>query len=431
MACPGRLITSALGRPQSLNWPIASLAMHSPCLISNFASGSSTTACDWNLGTVPAIALSLAKHINPIAVTSAAWDRDPWLLNTPAGVVDLHTGDVRPARPEDLCQLVTGAAFDPTALAPRWRQFLDELFPDDPALVAYLQRWLGTCLTGDVREQVFVLFLGTGANGKSVLLAIVNYVLGTYAHVAPFSTFLRQRQDGGNVASPELAALAGKRLITASEACEAARLDEGRVKTLTGGDRITARHLFGKHFSFDPVGKITLAANHRPHVTDDSLAFWRRCHVVPFQQSFTGDRADRTLVDQLKAEASGILNWLVAGCLAWQQNGLEPPPAVVLANAAYRAANDPLAGFLADCSDDHAAPEDWVLVRDAFKAYRQWAEREGFGDKDRLKPRAFADRLGERFAPFHHRTGSAVKGLKLTPPSDGVTEQTPVCGKSL
>lgn len=357
--------------------------------------------------------LELAKHKTGIAVKTDVWDRDAWLLNTPTGCIDLHSGRRRPARAGDLCRLVTGARFDPTAKAPRWLQFLNELFPNDPTLVDYLQRWFGYCLTGDVSEQVFVLLLGTGANGKSCLLDVLNCILGGYAYVAPFSTFLRQRNGGGGGASPELVVLAGRRLITASESCEADQLDEARIKSLTGGDSITARDLYRGYDSFAPTGKITLAANHRPQVTDDSQAFWRRCQVVPFQQSFTGDRADRTLIEQLKAEASGILNWLVAGCLAWQQRGLEPPPAVVLANTAYRAANDPLAGFLADCSDKDAGPAEWVLVRDAHAVYRWWARREGLGDRDQLGRRAFGERLGERFDPFHHRTGSAVRGLKL------------------
>ena len=256
-------------------------------------------------------------------------------------------------------------------------------FLGDPEVIAYLQRFAGYSLTADVREQVFLLLLGSGANGKSVLLTVLGHVLGSYSYIAPFSTFIRQRQDGGNVPSPELAALAGRRLISASESCEAARLDEARVKSLTGGDTITARHLFGKHFSFSPVGKIVLAANHRPRVTDDSLAFWRRCHVLPFAQSFTGPAADLTLVDQLRAEASGILNWMLAGCLAWQHDGLQPPTAVQLASDNYRAANDPLAGWVNDCATAGGF-DDVVLVRDALASYRHWADREGLSDHDRV-----------------------------------------------
>jgi putative DNA primase/helicase len=356
--------------------------------------------------------LALAQHIAPISVTSEVWDRDPWLLNTPTGTVDLHTGTARPARAEDLCQLVTGADFDPAATAPRWLRFLQEVFDGDADLIAYLQRWFGYCLTGTIREQMFLLLSGTGANGKTVLQTTICHVFGSYAYTAPFSTFLRQRQDGGNVANPEVAALAGRRVITASESCEASRLDEARIKSLTGGDRQTARHLFSRHFSFDPVGKITLAANHRPRVSDDSLAFWRRCHVVPFTQSFTGACANLTLTDELKAEAGGILNWLIAGCLAWQRDGLQPPSLVQLASDDYRRANDVLAGFLVDCTTDGGF-DDIVLVRDAYAAYKRWADREGLDDRDRLRQRAFRDRLTERYAAFHHRQGAAVRNLTL------------------
>ena len=361
--------------------------------------------------------LELAKHRHPIAVTTDMWDRDLWLFNTPTATVELRTGATRAARPEDLCQLLAGAPFDPNATAPRWTRFLEEVFPFDPDVIAYLQRWAGYVLTGDTREQIFLLLLGAGANGKSVLLAILNYVLGSYSYVSPFATFVRQYREGGNVASPELAALVGRRLISAVEACEATQLDEGRIKSLTGGDTITARHLFGKHFSFVPVGKIVLAANHRPRVTDDSVAFWRRCHVIPFSQSFLGPAADPTLLDQLKAEASGVLNWMLAGCLAWQRDGLQPPPIVLLASESYRAANDPLATFLEDCAIAGGF-DDVVLVRDALAAYRRWADREGISERDRLRQRAFAERLGDRFPAFHHRAGSAVRNLKLVPRCD-------------
>lgn len=356
--------------------------------------------------------LELAKHLAPIAVTSDVWDADPWVLNTPTGVIDLHTGTARPARAADLCQLVTGADFDPAATAPRWLRFLQEVFDGDGDLIAYLQRWFGYCLTGTIREQMFLLLSGTGANGKTVLQTTIGHVFGSYAYTAPFSTFLRQRHDGGNVPNPEVAALAGRRVITASESCEASRLDEARIKSLTGGDRQTARHLFGRHFSFDPVGKITLAANHRPRVSDDSLAFWRRCHVVPFMQSFIGDRANLTLTDELKTEASGILNWMIAGCLSWQRDGLQPPALVQLASDDYRRSNDALAGFLADSTTDGGF-DDIVLVRDAYAAYKRWADREGLDDRDRLRQRAFRDRLTERYAAFHHRQGAAVRNLTL------------------
>lgn len=359
-------------------------------------------------------ALELAKHRPPLALTSDAWDRDKWQLVTPTATLDLHTGTARPARPSDLCRNCTGAAYDPKARAPRFDRFLDEVFAGDVAVIAYLQRLAGYCLTGDVREQLFVLLHGLGANGKSVLLSTLGFVMGSYAHIAPFQAFAARYGTGGDVPSPELAAFQGKRLIVASETRDGTRLDEGRMKNLSGGEVITARYLFGKYFSFTPEGKILLAANHKPKVSDDSLAFWRRCHVLPFDQTFTGSRADLTLADRLRDEASGILNWMLDGCAAWQRDGLQPPPSVLLASANYREANDALAGFLCDATDPTADPEDFTLSRDAFAAYKTWADREGLADRERLGSRIFSERLHDKgFAKFHSNAGTAHRGLRL------------------
>jgi len=353
-----------------------------------------------------------------VAVVADVWDPDPWLLVTPTATIDLRTGEPRVALPADVCRHCTGAAYDPDAQAPRFRSFLDQIFAGDLAVIAYLQRLAGYCLTGDVREQVFLLLHGKGANGKSVLLSTLGFVLGSYSHVSPFKAFAQSYDKGGDVPSPELASLKGKRLIMASETREGTRLDEGTIKGLTGGEIVTARYLFGRYFSYTPEGKIFLAANHRPKVTDDSLAFWRRCHVLPFGQSFTGAAADQTLADQLRAEASGILNWAIAGCLDWQRVGLQPPGAVLVASASYRAANDALAGFLGDCTDPDTSDDDYTLGRDALAAYRQWADREGLSakpaDKERLGARAFGDRLEDKgFIRFHSRGGTAHRRLKL------------------
>ena len=283
------------------------------------------------------------EHWPPLALTSDAWDRDKRQLVTPTATLDLHTGTARPARPRTSAATARARPMTPRP-ARRASTASSMKSSRDVAVIAYLQRLAGYCLTGDVREQLFVLLHGLGANGKSVLLSTLGFVMGSYAHIAPFQAFAARYGTGGDVPSPELAAFQGKRLIVASETRDGTRLDEGRMKNLSGGEVITARYLFGKYFSFTPEGKILLAANHKPKVSDDSLAFWRRCHVLPFDQTFTGSRADLTLADRLRDEASGILNWMLDGCAAWQRDGLQPPPSVLLASANYREANDALAG---------------------------------------------------------------------------------------
>ena len=268
-------------------------------------------------------ALELAKHTKPLSDAGDNWDSDTFLLGVNNGVVDLRTGTLRPARPEDRITIYADAAYDPGALCPRFEQFLSEVFLADAELVGYVQRAVGYCLTGAVSEQCLFLCYGEGANGKSTLLETLRDVLGGYAHNLPFSAF---ELDGRSGISNDMAGLVSKRFVTAVETNEGARLNEGRLKALTGGDRCTARFLYGEYFSFDPTAKFWLAFNHKPRVTDDSNGFWRRVRLIPFTARFSDSNRDKDLPMKLKAEAAGILAWVVRACVLWQRLGLGAAP---------------------------------------------------------------------------------------------------------
>jgi len=352
--------------------------------------------------------LELAKVMPPIADGGTEWNSDPFLLATRWGVVDLRTRAWRDGRPDDRITLCAGAKFDPSARCDRWRQFLDEIFGDE-TLIAYLQRALGYSTSGDVREQVVWILYGNGANGKSTLLETIAYVLGDYAYATPFSTFeAGQRSEIG----ADVAALAGRRFVRASETNSTGRLNESRLKALSGGDRMNARHLYGNPFEFNPVCKIWLGVNHRPSVTDDSLGFWRRIHLIPFTRTFSGSAADKNLTEALRAEASGILNWLVDGAVGWQRDGLAPPPAVFTATDEYRHENDPLAEFLDEsCILD---PDARCAASQLFTAYEAWCDRGRTTARERLGRKAFGSAMTKRFESRHTEVGKLYLGIGLT-----------------
>ena len=205
----------------------------------------------------------------------------------------------------------TSVPFVRDAQATRWERFLDDIFSSDHELIAFVQRFIGYCLTGMTTEQALALFYGRGANGKTTFINVISRVLGDYAHNLPFSTVeLRQRASIPN----DLAALDGRRFVTASETNDGVRLNEARIKALTGCDRLSARFLHGEWFSFQPVAKFVLAVNHKPVVRDDSKGFWRRIRLVSFTQCFEGRRRDDQLEQRLLEEAEGILCWAVEGC---------------------------------------------------------------------------------------------------------------------
>lgn len=333
-------------------------------------------------------ALALAQSERPLADDGTNWDSDPWLLGVPNGVVDLRTGTLRQGHPADRSTLHTDVAFEPSAQCPRWLQFLDEVFGGDPELICFIERAVGYSLTGETREQCLLLCYGGGANGKTTFLEVLRHVFGEYAHNLPFSAFeLKGRAPIPN----DIASLAGRRLVTAIETSEATRLNEARVKALTGNDAITARFLYGEFFTFHPVAKFWLAFNHRPLVADDSLGFWRRIRLIPFLQEFRGAADDKQLLSKLKADATGILAWAVQGCLAWQRDGLGMPNAVKEATDAYREESDPLSEFICDrCVVNRDAH---VTAARLWDEYQNWAGANGERSLDR---KAFTRRLQAR-----------------------------------
>ncbi len=350
--------------------------------------------------------LALVRFQPPITNSGEAWDRDPWLLNTPGSVIDLRTGIPRPARPDDHLLLRTAVAPAATADCPRWRRFLIEVFSGDEALVAWLYRFLGYALTGDTGEQLFVIGYGIGANGKSTLFGTVASVLGSYAFNLPFSAMeLHARASIPN----DLAALVGRRFVTASESGDAVRLNEARMKMLTGGDTVTARFLHGEFFEFRPVAKFCLFTNAKPIVRDDSLGMWRRIRLVPFLQTF---EVNRTLGAELIAEGPAILRWLIDGCLAWQRDGLPTPKAVLAATKEYRTDSDQLEQFLdAKCV---LGETESCRAGELFNRYREWADAEGLGPRERLNQRRFGSKIKERFDSLTDNKGVRYVGVGLS-----------------
>lgn len=343
--------------------------------------------------------LYLAQAERPLADAGDGWDANPWLLGVRNGVVDLQAGTLRDGRRDDRITMSTAVAFQPAAGSPRWSRFLSEVFAGDAELVAFVHRAIGYSLTGITTEQCLFLLHGTGANGKGTFTNTLKYMLGDYGWNMPFSTIeIRDRASIPN----DLAALAGRRFVSASETNDGTRLNEARVKALTGCDPITARFLHGEFFTFEPVAKFWLSVNHRPVVRDDSFGFWRRLRLVPFTQTFT---VNPTLADDLRAEAAGILAWAVRGCLEWQRHGLQPPAVVAEATAQYERDSDPLADFINETIEH--VPDSEVAASELYEHWVRWAKARGMTERDRewMTATMFGRRFGERVPSKRGRSG--------------------------
>lgn len=353
--------------------------------------------------------VSLARHIKPLADAGDGWDADPWLVGAPNGILDMRRGALLDdPRPDLRITMSVGVPFLPEAACPRFEQFLTEIFHGDAELIGFVQRFFGYALTGITTEQVLLLCHGTGANGKSTLINILSHVFGDYALNLPFSSIeLKQRAS----IPSDLAGLDGRRLATASETNDGTRLNEARVKALTGCDPITARFMHADWFTFKPVATFVLAVNHKPTVNDDSHGFWRRIRLVPFLQRFDGVDRDDRLEERLRAEAAGILAWCVRGCLNWQEHGLGLPASVAAATTAYQADSDPVAEFVEDCCA--IEPQSTTKAAALQEAYAKWAERQRIAKHERLSAKEFGRRMADRFNRRHTREGWIYEGVKL------------------
>ncbi len=315
--------------------------------------------------------IALAGSSLPVRLESL--DRNGWLLNCKNGVVDLRTGNLQAHDRDDNITKLCPTDFDPNAEAPRWTQFLEEVFAGDTDLILFVQRLLGYSLTAAVTEQILAIFYGTGANGKSTLLKAFMDTIGSDYTMQCMPDFLMTKKREGH--PTEKASLFGKRFVSCAETEESIHLDEATVKMLTGGEKIMARRMREDFWEFDPSHKLVLSTNHKPIIKGTDHGIWRRIMLVPFLQRFVGVRRNKKLDEQLKAERSGILTWAVCGCLDWQRLGLSPPASVASATESYRNSENILERFLADCYVKDRASV--VRFSDLFYRLEQWANGEG------------------------------------------------------
>ena len=350
--------------------------------------------------------LELAKSEPALADAGNSWDAELALLAAENGVIDLRTGAVRPGRPEDRITLAVPIPYHADAACPRFERFVEEIFEGDRELIAFAQRAIGYSLTGDTSEHALFMLYGTGRNSKSVLLNVLRALAGDYGLNLPFSAF---ELAGRSQLSPDLAMLPGKRLVTSSETNDGTRLNEARIKAMTGGDAITANPKYMTPFEFVPVAKFWLGVNHLPNIRDDSEGFWRRVKVIRFPHTFGEDEVDRQLESKLRAELPGILAWAVRGAIEWHQRGLAEPPGVRLATREYREESDLLAVFLQERCLIGTGAE--VRAGELFVEYVRWCDEGVLPKGERMSSQAFGRRMTERFAKRSTKRGKVYHGI--------------------
>lgn len=361
--------------------------------------------------------LGIAKSLEGIPVVPEELDTNPWIINVNNGGVDLKTGELLPHRREDLITKLAPVTFDSTATCPTWIAFLRVIMNGNQNMINFLQCAMGYALTGETREQCLFILHGNGSNGKSTLIGVLNALCGEdYSTNIPFETLMVRKSEG---VRNDIASLRGARLVTAIEAEKGQRLAESLVKSMTGGDKLTARFLYGEFFSFIPEFKLFLATNYKPEIRGTDNAIWRRVHLIPFEVTIPEEKKDIDLPNKLLSELPGILNWTIEGCLQWQKEGLGVPSEVKDATANYRAEMDVTEDFLADCFvREEGSRVDCV---DAYAEYLTWCNSNG--EKPDTK-KGLSSQLKEKLGdPKRNGTNGryAWQGIGLIPKVDDVT----------
>jgi putative DNA primase/helicase len=352
--------------------------------------------------------IEMARSEPGMARSVTDFDADPMRLGLTNGVLDLNSRQLLPVSPDCLVSKRCNIGYDPTASCPQWDQFLVDVQPD-PAIRDFLQRWVGYCLTGSVLDHKLVFLHGGGANGKSVFVELLAWLLGDYAKKIA-TEMLMQHQRNPQAASPDIVSLKGMRFVYANETEEGRKLAEARVKELTGGDTLTGRVLYARaDITFSPTHKLILVGNHKPEIGDTSNGMWRRMCLVPFDVTIPPNQRDPKLLEKLKREASGILNWALTGLLKYRQGGLSIPSKIDAATAAYRDEQD----IIGDWINDHCKVGASLKMKkdEAYRAYQKWCIQNGHRS---LAKQRFTRRLGERNYPLlpDKRT---MGGLELNP----------------
>jgi len=344
--------------------------------------------------------LKLARSDPAMATSAQALDNNPMLLGCKNGVIDLAKGILLPSDPKHLITKVVNASYIPDPTCPHWIKFLFDSFEHDVETIESVQRLAGYTLIGEVREELIVIFFGSGANGKSVYSNVSNNVLGDYAKTAPPSILATRRGDDHRPRD-DIAALRGARYVSVNETQAGDRLDEQVVKALAGREPIAARPLYGQYFSFRPSFKVWLRTNHKPIIVGDDHGIWRRLVLVPFSRIFKPEEQDQGLEQKLLQERDGIFAWMLEGVRMYLRDGIVLSPRMKFELSTYREDSDLLGEFLADSTVPN--PQGTIEQRTLYTSYGTWCQDSGVRP---LSKKSFTQRLKERGIQATHSGGT-------------------------
>lgn len=340
-----------------------------------------------------------------VSVMPDEFDTDDMLLNVDNGYLDLASGELLPHDISKMFSRKANFEYTDRMDCPTWEKFLKDIFDSDDELIKYIQKAVGYSITGSTKEQVMFILFGNGRNGKSVFVETISEIIGTYSRNIRADSLMVKQQSGVN---NDIAALDGARFVTSSEPNEGFRFDEGLIKQLTGGDKITARFLYGEDFDFHPKFKLWVSSNHKPIIrgTDDGI--WRRMVLIPFLVQIPEHKMDKDLKYKLLREAPAILDWALEGALLWQKEGLEMPDSIKQASQSYRQEMDVLESFIGDVCN--VSPGAKARAGELFSEYKDWAKE---NEEYLMSKQKFGQKMKEKFEYKRDSSGRYYDGLKI------------------
>lgn len=316
-----------------------------------------------------------------IKCVSSDFDKQKNLLNVKNGTLNLDTGELSPHKADDMIMMIANVEYHPEAKAERFEKFMGEIMSGDQEMVSHLQDVLGYALSGYTdQERFFILYGASTRNGKGTLNETILKLMGDYGKSAKYESFQESYyRNSGGAPSEDIARLQGARYVSVSEPAQTMVLDVAKVKTLTGGDTITARYLHQGSFEYQPQGKIFINTNHLPVVPDDTLFMSDRVEVILFDKHFNLDERDHDLKETLvtESEKSGILNWLIEGYQRVRAAKYLPmPKAVQLANQQYQAENDKVMEFVSEEMEQNS--NSMVTLKEFYHRFSEWCLEAGY-----------------------------------------------------
>ena len=352
------------------------------------------------------------EHLNGIPVTMDELDINGDFLNCQNGIVNLRNGELLPHDVGMLQSKICSVDYDSNSgkQPKKWLKFLDDVTGGDKELQKYLQKCVGYSLSGSTKEQCCFFLYGMGNNGKSTFLETISDMLGDYAANAQPDTLMMKSNNSG--ANSDIARLKSARFVTSEEPSEGVRLNEGLVKQLTGGGRVTCRFLFQDEFEFEPEFKIWIATNHKPVIRGTDVGIWRRIKLIPFEVNIPKEKVDKMLKYKLRDEMPQILNWAVRGAILYNREGLEEPSCVKQATSEYKSEMDLLQTFADACLVINNDSNSQMPVSSLFQIYRAWAAETS---EYEMSSRKFCREIKNKI-PFYKRAsaGYVCGGISLS-----------------